>query len=278
MNQDQIPTTKKFHSEFEKEPRATVNPYRFSAKLVYERLTWDLNWKSWISRHRLNRLYNSCAGQKAVILCTGPSLLGTDFDQLTAANIYSIGLNKINLLFDNTAFRPSCIVAMDRRVVEQNNEFYNETQIPLFLNSDANRHIRMRKNIIFTHATYAHSKFARNCSVSQTLGGTVTYSALQFAFHLGFSQVGLIGCDHDYSVRGVSGAEVLSGSSDPDHFHPDYFSKGDQWRVPFYRLMETHYELARTTYERNHRKIYNCTVGGNLEVFERWELSEFLQS
>ncbi|WP_277882134.1 hypothetical protein [Oculatella sp. FACHB-28] len=37
---------------------------------------------------------------------------------------YTFGLNKINLLFEYSEFRPSCIVSVNSFVVEQNAEFY----------------------------------------------------------------------------------------------------------------------------------------------------------
>ena len=70
-------------------------------------------------------------GEKAVIVCNGPSLNATDLTSL--GSTYTFGLNKINLYFDSNAFRPNCIVAVNANVIEQNADFYNTTEIPLFL-------------------------------------------------------------------------------------------------------------------------------------------------
>ncbi len=258
--------------------RATINPYRHSAKLVFDRLMWDLNWKSWVSRKRLKRWKDIYLGQKAIIIGNGPSLNKVDFSLLEKARVFAFGLNKINLLFEKTSFRPDCIVSMNRYVLEQNRDFYSQTEIPLFLNATHHRKIRFRKNVIFLNFANEPRKFARDCSISMTQGHTVTYAALQLAFHMGFTKVGLIGCDHDFEAKGPPNATVISGKSDPDHFHPDYFAGGVKWQLPDYRSMEVHYELARDTYKRYGRKVFNCTEGGKLEVFERQTLPEFLES
>lgn len=270
--------TRGSYLKFEWKHRPTINPYRHAARLVFDRLVWDLNWKSWVSRRRLSRLKDLNIGEKALVICNGPSLNKVDFSLLERAGIFTFGLNKINLLFDRTSFRPSCISAMDIHVLGQNLDFYNQTEIPLFLNSSFHRRIRLRKNATFLNFSYVGRKFARDCSISMNQGYTITFVALQLAFHMGFDKVGLIGCDHNFATKGPPTATTVAGETDPDHFHPDYFSKGVEWHLPDIHSMELHYELARDTYLRYGRKIYNCTEGGKLEVFERQDLSEFLES
>lgn len=263
--------------QLEPEQRPSVNPYLFATKLMGQRLVWDLNWKSWVARFRLSRLLDQYIGDKAVILCNGPSLNKVDFSVLEQSGVYTFGLNKINLLFERTTFRPACIVAMNRLVIGQNSKFYNETDIPLFLNSTYRKGIKPRKNIIFLHFTPLPRRFARNCSFSMLQGHTVTYAALQLAYHMGFTKVALVGADHNFSTQGPPNATVRAKATDPDHFHPEYFAGGDQWQLPDYRGIEVYYELARETYSRFGRQVVNCTVGGMLEIFDRQNLNEFLK-
>jgi len=258
--------------------RATINPYRHAIRLVVSRLIWDLNWRSWISRLRLKRLRDKHQGKKAIILCNGPSLNKVDFSLLEDSPVYTIGLNKINLLFETSSFRPDCIVSMNHLVLEQNSDFYNQTDMPLFLNSTHYKLIRLRSNIAYLYFSHQPRTFARNCNNSMCQGHTVTYAAMQLAYHMGFTKVGLVGCDHNFSAMGPPNATVVAGASDPDHFHPDYFAKGVQWQLPDYRSMEVHYELAREIYRQFGREIFNCTEGGNLEVFERSSLADFIES
>src|SRR3546814_18681708 len=78
-------------------------------------------------------------------MCNGPSLLETDFDLLHRSGVFTLGLNKVNLLFDRTSLRPSAIVAVNPYVIEQNAAFYNDTEIPLYLDRYAMRFVTRRR-------------------------------------------------------------------------------------------------------------------------------------
>ena len=255
--------------------RPVINPYWEAAVLFLWRLRWDLNIESWRSRHRLRLLRNKYSGQKAIILCNGPSLLKSDFSLLNG--IYTFGLNKINLLFSQTRFRPSCIVAVNPFVIEQNADYFNETAIPLFLDEYATKYIDSRKNIIFLHSARV-TRFARDCSWSINQGYTVTYVAMQLAFHMGFKEVALIGADHNFSIKGPANKTVISGDKDESHFDPNYFSGGLKWQLPDIFQSEVSYTMAKQQYEAFGRKIVNATEGGKLEIFPRISLAEFIST
>lgn len=253
--------------------KATINPYRHGLYLILDRLRWDLTPASWISTSKLKSWKNKYTGEKAVIVCNGPSLLKSDLSLLE--NTFTFGLNKINLLFDKSDFRPSCIVSVNRFVIEQNATFYNETNIPLFLSRRGRKLVSLRKNVAFLHSTN-QLKFARDCSVSLQEGGTVTFIAMQLAFHMGFKEVALIGCDHNFATKGPANKTVTSGKTDKSHFDPNYFAGGVKWQLPDLPRSEFFYSLAREVYEANDRKIVNATEGGNLEIFVRTSLKEFI--
>lgn len=259
-----------------KEPRTTINPYCAAAALVVTRLRWDLHPLSWISRRKVKKWRNKYAGQKAVILCNGPTLNSVDFELLRQANVFTFGLNKINLLFPRTNFRPSVIVAVNPHVIRQNAVFYNETNIPLFLDSVGRKWVKLRDNVLFLHSSGGDMPFARDCSISISQGHTVTYVAMQLAFHMGFVDVALVGCDHSYATKGSANKTITSGQTDPNHFDPNYFSKGVKWQLPDLARSELHYAVAKDIFEADNRRVVNCTDGGKLELFERLKLSNFL--
>jgi hypothetical protein len=252
----------------------TINPYYRAVMMVLERLTYDLHPYSYSSRKKLRKIKNSYLGKKAVILCNGPSLLETDFDLLK--DVYTFGLNKINLLFDKTDFRPSSIVAVNPYVIVQNSKFYNLTECPLFLDYKAARkYIKNRNNVTFVHSTRIN-RFARDCSMSLHQGSTVTFIALQLAFHMGFKKIALVGCDHCYSDSGNPNMLVKAKSKDINHFDENYFSENQLWQYPDIEKSEESYRLARHVYTVFGREIVNATVGGKLELFKRQPLSSFL--
>ena len=255
--------------------RKNINLYRRAINLFLSRIRWDLKLESWRSRKKMNVLKNIFLGQKAVILCNGPSLLKSDFQLLK--DVYCFGLNKINLLFEKSNFRPNSIVAVNSYVIEQNENFYNETEIPLFLDSSASasKKIKSRKNITFLHSSpYG---FARDCSLSINQGYTVTYAALQLAFHMGFREIALIGADHNYATKGPANKLAVAEKIDESHFDPKYFSDGMKWELPDLFQSEVSYTLARDVYKAFGGKVVNATEGGYLEVFERQSLRKFIE-
>ncbi len=253
---------------------AFLNPYKEGVRIICQRLLWDFNFQSIISRKKLKKFKNKYNNKKAVILCNGPSLNKVDFNLLN--NTFTFGLNKINLLFKRSEFRPTFIVSCNPYVIKQNAQFYNSTKIPLFLDSIALRNnlVKPRKNIVYMHAT--SRGFARDCSISIYNGYTVTYVALQLAFHMGFKEVALVGADHYFKTIGPSNNVVDADEVDNNHFDKRYFSGNMKWELPDLLNSEVSYSLAKENYEAFGKKIYNATVGGKLELFDRIHLKDFI--
>ena len=107
-------------------------------------------------------------------------------------------------------------------------------------------------------------------------GCTVTFTALQFAFYMGFEEIYLIGVDFSYSIPESAKADkaynvdiIDMDEDDVNHFNKDYFGKGYRWHEPQVEKMGRAYEEARRVTALNGVRIYNATKGGKLEVFER---------
>jgi hypothetical protein len=209
-------------------------------------------------------------------ICKGPSLRKVNLDALGDTNVIYFGLNKLIPIFDETPLRLNYMLASNSLVIEQNLEFFHSTNIPVFLNSVEHRVVKNSENVTFFNLTPIPQKFARDCSISLFRGYTVTYVTWQLAFHMGFGKVALIGCDHHFVTDGPANKTVNAGETDPNHFHPKYFADGVKWDLPDLLGSEHHYDLADKMYRHFGRRIYNCTEGGNLEIFERKELADFL--
>lgn len=256
-------------------PAEAINPYAIALALMIRRLAWDVSPEAWRSRAMLRRIRDVHRGKSAVILCNGPSLLKTDFESILRSGAFVFGLNKVNLLYDKTALRPNAIVAVNEHVIEQNQSYYNETSIPLYLDKVARANVPARDNVVFLHSANIR-RFAKDCSLSISQGHTVTYVALQLAYHMGFARVALVGCDHNFAQSGRANRTVVAGQRDDSHFDPRYFANGMQWQLPDLLQSEVHYLLAREAYESDGRLLVNCTEGGKLEIFQRLELHSFL--
>ncbi len=250
------------------------NIYRIGARLILDRLVWDISFQARKQRKKLMALRNAHIGEKSIILCNGPSLVDVDFSSI--GDIFTFGLNKINLLFDEIKFRPSAIVAVNPFIIEQNAKFFSETDLPLFLDQEANHFvIPPRDNIILLHSCNI-PYFARDCSLSIFQGYTVTYVALQIAYHMGFSKVALVGCDHDYYSVGTPNVIGYNETKDIGHFCDDYFSPKQPWQYPDLKASEYYYDLARRSYEFDGRMIVNASTKTKLDVFPMMHLDDFI--
>lgn len=255
--------------------RPSINLLRDGYQLA-SYLTWSVTRDRAVSKANLSGFKNKYLGRKAVILCNGPSLMKSDLYLL--GNIYTIGLNKINLLFDHSSFRPSLIVAVNPFVISQNLSFFQETTIPVILDQKAAREVGIHadntRSLVFSSG--GHPGFSCDARYAVNQGVTVTYVALQIAYFLGFKQVTLIGCDHNFITKGLEHKIVVSGEADPNHFDPRYFSGGVSWQLPSIAESEENYMKAKRYYSYDQRMIYNSTVGGRLEIYPRISLEEFL--
>lgn len=106
---------------------------------------------------------------------------------------------------------------------------------------------------------------------------TVIYPAIQLAYFLGFSEIILVGCDHDYladitrvenhhfyaEAKGVSDKEHLMGF-DMERWFYEYYMR---WKD---------YRLMREFMESRSVKLINATKGGMLNVFPRASLETLI--
>ena len=106
---------------------------------------------------------------------------------------------------------------------------------------------------------------------------TVIYSAIQLAYYLGFKEIVLVGCDHDYltdinRVENHHFYEESKGVSDKDHLSG--FDK-EKWFFEYYCRWRD-YRLMKEFLGSKGVKIINATDGGMLDVFERRELKSLI--
>lgn len=261
-----------------KKKRGTLSPYRSGYSLIRKKLKWDLNPQSWRSTKKLKELLNLHSSKKGLILCNGPSLNDVDFDKVINAQMNGlvvIGLNKINLLFERTNMRPDYIVAMNEKVIAQNADFFNQTNIPLLIHYQGRKRIQSRDNVTFLYEI-GEPRFARDISSAIGASFTVTFSAMQVAFHLGIRDLALVGCDHSFAQKGPANATVASGDVDINHFHPKYFSGGLPWDLPDLIGSEYQYSVAGEVFAAFDGQIINCTSGGKLKLFPKMHLVDWL--
>jgi hypothetical protein len=219
------------------------------------------------SVQRLAELQDKPRGKRCFLIGNGPSLKQTDMSKLKGE--FTLGTNRIYLAFPKHEFDLSYYLSVNDLVVEQCAEDIQCLPMPRFISWRGRKWIKPQENLFFIHTTYTGEKFAKDIRGRVWEGGTVTYTALQVAFYLGFSQVILVGVDHNYVTPGKPNETVTSQGDDPNHFDPGYFGKGFRWQLPDLVQWEEAYRLARRTYEADGRSVIDATIGGKLRVFDK---------
>jgi hypothetical protein len=227
---------------------------------------WDSRWSE--SSHRLKQLENIHAGQRCFIIGNGPSLRLTDLSRLQTE--YTFGLNRIYLLFPQLGFSTSCLLAVNDMVIEQCAIEMQGLSLPKFLTWRARYWFLPDGNLTYLDTDFTGEEgFSSNVTGRIFEGFTVTNVALQLAYHMGFTEVILVGVDHNYVTQGNANEAVVSQGDDPNHFASNYFGKGFKWQLPDLAGSERGYTRAREAFSQAGRRIFDATVGGKLTIFPK---------
>jgi hypothetical protein len=224
---------------------------------------------------RLSGFKDRHQGKRCVIVANGPSLLKTDLS-LVRSEI-TFGLNKIFLGIRQFKFYPRYYVAINPLVISQSGLQIKSLNCVKFLCATAAKGLIDEDALtIHLHTGEPPNTFSEDLERGINQGHTVTYAALQIAYFLGFSKVVLIGLDHRFAFSGAPNQTREMLTPDPNHFHPDYFTKGQLWQNPDLARSEASYRLANRRFEQDGRMIIDATVDGACTVFPKMSLSAAL--
>jgi len=237
------------------------------------------------SDYRIKRYRNIHKDGRAFILGNGPSLNKCNLKYLK--DEITFGVNAIFLNYEKMGYFPTYYVVEDIFVAEDRREEIIKYIGPQkFIGNALKYCLKGSHDTVWLNVRYKFNEyedfphFSTDCEKELWVGGTVSYICLQMAFYMGIKEVYLIGFDHNYYIKSdvkKKGVDFESMSGDPNHFHSGYFGKGYRWHDPKLERMEKAYKKAKKIYELNGRKIYNATIGGKLEIFERREYDKIFQ-
>ncbi len=253
--------------------RITRGIIRATRRLRYEfdRFTFEKSGRS----KRAQVLKDVHKDRALLVVGNGPSLRETPLESFDG--VPSIGMNKINLLFDRTTWRPNYILCTNNLVAKQNQTFFANTDIPVWLSWKTWVFLswQARRSVEF-FLSLPNSGFSRDFSRGLGSAGTVTYAALQLAYYVGADPVIILGVDHNCSIGRTSRSNdiVRMTGEDVNHFHPHYFAKGQYWGIPNLELSEVGYRAAQDAFDADGRRILDATIGGKLKVFPKISLNE----
>lgn len=219
------------------------------------------------NRKRLKSFKDIHKGKRCFIVCNGPSLKDIDFSLLK--NEITLGMNRIYLMKEQNGFMPTYLGCIDKNSqILQFHDDLDNLDIPCFFIFNLRKYFSKKDNQFFFKLRFS-PKFQTDCSKLLGSGGSVTYSMIQMAFYMGFSEVYIIGKDHSFNTTAAPGTAIKSDGNDQNHFIKGYYKPGMRWDAPHIETEELAYKFSREAFEKAGRVIKNATVGGKLEVFER---------
>jgi len=238
---------------------------------------------------QLASLRDKYKGKRCFIVGNGPSLNKCDLSLLK--NEFTFAVNGIFYKTDEVGYRPTFYMVEDNHVVADNLKRINSYKCPYkFFPANYKNLIIPDETTIFipadlgfyreNHPYYCIPRFSKDVENVIYTGQSVTIMQLQMAYHLGFTEVYLIGMDFSYALpesTKVEGCNYTSQEDDVNHFHPDYFGKGKKWHDPQLDRVLMNYKKCKEEFEADGRKIYNATIGGKLELFERADYNQLFK-
>ena len=209
------------------------------------------------------------SNKPVLIVGNGPSLNKTPLDKVNNSFV-SIGMNKINLIYDKSSWRPDIITCVNGFVINQNREYFNKTNRTLILPVRAfYLGVRPRKNVLFVNLK-DQNKIEKNIEKVLSTGCTVTFTALQIAAYLNPKSVNIVGVDHSFVVEKGPLVQKFKGA-DMNHFSKDYF-KNQYWGLPDLEGSEELYKISKDYFNSIEVPITDYTIKGKLRIFNKGEV------
>ena len=245
---------------------------RYAAfKFKIEQYLRNKNIDTKYSFSKLLNYKNKHKGKRCFIIGTGPSLDISKLDLLK--NEYTFSMNSIVLSFKDTSWRPTDYVIQDGRAFSllqdkiktldfknvfiginyrydgikiKDKNFYNCNFYPLYMRPDEKIY---------------KIGFSNDCYQIVWDGTTVTYSILQLAMYMGFSEIYLIGIDCDYTTNNKK--NIIEYVNNTNNI------------ITESKMLYT-FSLAKKYADIQKIQIYNLNKGGNLYMFPRKNLTNIL--
>jgi hypothetical protein len=235
-------------------------------------------------KREVSTFQNKHRGERCFVLGNAPSLELGDIEKIHASGEYTLASNMITALFDKTEWRPSYYFNFDpdcrpdTTALQKSdsicffniwgivhagggffdNAFYLQEAMPYFYHYDYPQKIKFSEEIDIIH----------NC-------GTIAHVMLQAAVNMGFTEIYLIGVNHEYPTYIDHAGNIVHTELKQSHFYDNDLLKV----VPGlnHDVNELGYKSAREYADAHGIKIYNATRGGRLEAFERVDFDSIFE-
>ena len=238
----------------------------------------------WMGRHfektkygrRLRKLKDIHRGERCFIVANGPSLRAEDLDRLQQAGEITFGMNRIYKMFPETGWRPTYYACVDINIFHESVDEIDAVPaelkfIPINLKWDNG--IEIHDAAYYWMNPFRERGYPDNFSpdIDHQMDAicTVTFTCINIAAYMGFSEIYLIGVDHNYQVTINEDGQTVVDEDAKDYFCEDYDDDIKDVVVHDMRKNTRAYRKARHYCDEHGIRIFNATRGGKLEVFER---------
>lgn len=244
------------------------------------------------NRNKLISLQNTHVGEKCFVIGNGPSLKAEDLDKLREKNVFSLASKGIYTIFKQTEWRPDIWGVSDLDYIELKQDAINElVGFPKLVCAQS----VIAKGILIKDAIYypfiQAERQPRFFNIDILNGvhfyGTITGKLINFAAYMGFKEIYLLGCDTTFPIKKTEIGKTIIDTTSKTHFSDNYFDSSAQEDMAYKNIddMEKSMEYVLGAYkdikyycEQLNVKIYNATRGGGLEVFERVNFDDQIES
>lgn len=211
-------------------------------------------------------LHNKHKGETCIVIGNGPGL--NDIPRLFLVKYPTFGANRIYLL---PKFRTTYYTAIDALMISQwLDDIAKLPQVIKFIRAS---YAALVPGSLPIYSLKPHL-FSYEPGRGLYEGWTVTFVNLQIAYWMGFTEVLLVGVDHEFIFTPNPDKKSYIPGDDPNHFDSAYF-KNAYWDHPNLMYSEEAYILAKEAYEKNGREIINCSTRTKLDVFRKEDWHEF---
>ncbi|MBT5400103.1 DUF115 domain-containing protein [bacterium] len=234
----------------------------------------------------LSKLRDVHKGKRCFIIANGPSLNNVDISKLR--NEITIGCNGIFNSFDEWGFHSTYYITQCPEATEKRSKDVEALVGPKkfaalhtspsfsFLNDVVFFNMPVRGEMRYYDNKDLYPQFSRDFASIVHIGASVTYTMLQFAYHIGIKDVYIVGLDHNYGALSevfppgkIKITEDNYNLVKKCHYDENYYNIGDDIGVPHVKQQERAYKHARDIFLMNGRHIYNASGSASkLRIFE----------
>ena len=224
------------------------------------------------SKRQLHALKGIHTGKRCFIIGNGPSLRNEDLRKLNEYNEYTFACNSLIKLFNEIPFYPTYYFAQDNKIILDNKQEITDLHsVTRFIKAHYAKRYHIKGGIYYS-MLFPKNPIGFSTNLPRTVysGQTVTYSMIQFAAYMGFTEIYLLGVDCNYST----GNSVITADS---YFDKRLFNKNRTYAPPEVDTNLLAFERAGEVCEPRGIHIFNATRGGKLEVFPRVDFDKLFR-